>query len=55
MPEYEYVCNKCGKIFDVFFSFEEIAAKPTVKCPECKSDQVKKQITGFFVKTSKKS
>jgi len=48
MPEYEYVCNKCGKIFDVSF-IREIAAKPTVKCPECKSDQVKKQITGFFL------
>jgi putative FmdB family regulatory protein len=55
MPEYEYVCSKCGKIFDVFFSLEEIETKPTVRCPKCQSDQVRKQITGFFVKTSKKS
>jgi putative FmdB family regulatory protein len=55
MPEYDYVCSKCGKAFAVFFSFKELEAKPTVRCPQCQSDQVKKQITGFFAKTSKKS
>jgi len=55
MPEYEYVCSKCGKAFVVFFSFKELEAKPTVKCPECQSNQVKKQISGFFAQTSKKS
>ena len=55
MPEYEYVCSKCNKKFDVFFTFEELEKKPTVKCPQCKSNQVKKQFSGFFAKTSKKS
>jgi putative FmdB family regulatory protein len=55
MPEYDYLCSKCGRAFSVFFSFKELEAKPTIICPQCKSDQVKKQITGFFVNTSKKS
>ncbi len=55
MPEYDYVCIKCGKAFAVFFSFKELEVKPTVRCLQCQSDQVKKQITGFFAKTSKKS
>jgi len=55
MPEYDYVCSKCGKAFAIFLSFKDLEAKPTVRCPQCQSDQVKKQITGFFAKTSKKS
>jgi putative FmdB family regulatory protein len=55
MPEYDYVCSNCGKEFAVFFSLKELEAKPIVKCPHCQSDQVRKQITGFFAKTSKKS
>jgi len=55
MPEYDYVCSKCGRAFSLFFSFKEVEAKPTVICPQCQSDQVKKQITGFIAITSKKS
>ena len=55
MPEYDYVCIKCSKAFAVFFSLRELEARPVVRCPQCQSDQVKKQITGFFAKTSKKS
>jgi putative FmdB family regulatory protein len=55
MPEYEYACSKCGKAFVVFSSLKELEAKPTVKCPQCQSGQVKKHISGFFAKTSKKS
>lgn len=55
MPEYDYVCSKCGKEFAVFLSLKELEEKPVVKCPDCKSDQVRKQITRFFAKTSKKS
>jgi putative FmdB family regulatory protein len=55
MPEYDYVCSKCSRAFSVFFSFKELEAKPSVRCPQCQSDQVKKQISGFFAMTSKKS
>jgi putative FmdB family regulatory protein len=55
MPEYDYLCNNCLQRFAVFLSFKELEAKLTVKCPHCQSDQVKKLITAFFAKTSKKS
>jgi putative FmdB family regulatory protein len=32
MPTYEYECNACGHIVDVFHKMTE---KPRVKCPEC--------------------
>ena len=55
MPKYDYPCDKCGKKFAIVSSISEIDAMPTVECPHCQSDRVKKQITGFFTKTSKKS
>jgi putative FmdB family regulatory protein len=55
MPAYEYSCKDCNKDFTVFLSIEEGAAKPKMKCPHCGSDNVQKKITGFFVKTTKKS
>lgn len=39
MPTYEYECNKCGHVFDVFHS---MTAKPRVKCPECKGSTKKR-------------
>ena len=55
MPEYDYLCEKCGKKFSIFFSISELNTMPTVKCPHCQSDKVRKLMTGFFAKTSKKS
>jgi putative FmdB family regulatory protein len=55
MPAYEYDCKDCGKEFTVFLSIKEFEAKPKVKCPHCQSDNVRKKLTGFFTKTSKKS
>ncbi|UCD59348.1 MAG: zinc ribbon domain-containing protein, partial [Candidatus Hydrogenedentota bacterium] len=40
MPTYEYECNTCGHVFDVFHS---MTAKPRVKCPEC-GGRTKKRI-----------
>jgi putative FmdB family regulatory protein len=55
MPAYEYVCKDCKKEFTVFLSVREYDEKPKIKCPGCSSDNVQKQITGFFAKTSSKS
>ncbi|HBI15501.1 MAG TPA: zinc ribbon domain-containing protein [Desulfobulbaceae bacterium] len=55
MPAYEYACKKCKKEFTVFLSLKELEAKPKIKCPYCQSDNVSKQLSGFFAKTSKKS
>ena len=40
MPTYEYECQLCGHIFDVFHS---MTAKPRVKCTEC-GGRTKKKI-----------
>ena len=32
MPTYEYKCNNCGKIFEVF---QKITDEPLTTCPEC--------------------
>ncbi len=42
MPTYEYKCNKCNKIFEVFQSITE---EPIRKCPEC-SSPVERLING---------
>jgi putative FmdB family regulatory protein len=55
MPAYEYTCKDCKRNFTVFLSIKEFEANPKIKCPHCESDNVEKQITGFFAKTSKKS
>jgi putative FmdB family regulatory protein len=54
MPNYDYLCLKCNKIFTMALSLAEIGKKKPV-CPNCKSKEVKKQITSFLTKTSKKS
>ena len=55
MPAYEYICNDCKRVFTVFLSIRELEAEPEIKCPHCESDNVRKVVTGFFAKTSKKS
>lgn len=55
MPEYDYLCSNCNKKFSVFLSIRALESMPAVKCPHCQSEQVRKLITGFFAKTSKKS
>ena len=55
MPAYDYTCKDCNKGFIIFLSLKEYDAKPKVRCPHCGSDNVTRQITGFFPKTSKKS
>ena len=48
MPIYEYHCGKCG------CDFEELVMSSTekVKCPECKSGKVKKQMSAASFKSS---
>lgn len=54
MPVYEFVCQKCGHDFSLVVS---ISAYTTTKftCPECQSDQVKRQLSAFHSITRKKS
>jgi len=32
MPNYDYECQKCGYVFEVF---QKITDKPLTKCPKC--------------------
>ena len=50
MPTYEFICNKCGKPFEVFTS---ISGKRKVKCPECKSGSICQVFTTVQIKGSK--
>jgi len=54
MPEYEYVCRKCGKKFSVTLSLSE-REKKTVHCPKCEAIELDPLISAVHTKTSKKS
>ena len=49
MPIYEFNCQACGNPFEsLVFGF----STDNVECPECKSKNVKKQISSFAVNSS---
>lgn len=41
MPLYKYRCQECGKEFTEIIGISAVDTKDT-KCPECKSDNVKR-------------
>ncbi len=44
MPHYDHTCKKCSKDFIVEMKISEVGKKK-VKCPECKSNEVERNIT----------
>lgn len=42
MPIYEYQCDACGAMFEVFQSFKD---KPLRTCPHCKARKVRKLVS----------
>jgi putative FmdB family regulatory protein len=54
MPSYEFVCESCQKPFVLHLRLEELEKKEYT-CPQCKSADVKRQISTFQTKTSRKS
>lgn len=54
MPSYDYRCPKCNKKFTAILSMSEHDARKA-KCPKCGGKKLEQLITGFQVKTSKKS
>lgn len=47
MPLYEYVCTSCKYELE---ALQKMADKPLKKCPQCKKQKLKKQMsTGSFV------
>jgi putative FmdB family regulatory protein len=56
MPLYEYLCQACGKSFEVALSLDEYARHPAVACPRCHSSQrVERQLSTFHPQTSRKA
>jgi putative FmdB family regulatory protein len=57
MPTYEFLCQKCNKIFQLTYSISEFerARKNGIKCSNCGSSRVIQQVPIFQVQTSKKS
>jgi putative FmdB family regulatory protein len=57
MPTYEFLCQKCNKIFQLTCSISEFerARKDGIKCSHCGSSRVVQQVPVFQVQTSKKS
>jgi putative FmdB family regulatory protein len=54
MPRYEFLCEKCQKLFELIMTISERQkTKPT--CPRCKGDKVVLQFSGFMAQTAKKS
>jgi putative FmdB family regulatory protein len=55
MPDYEFVCQRCRKIFTNHMSVQEHEDR-TPECPQCRSSQeVHRAISHFNVQTSRKS
>jgi len=54
VPTYEFVCEKCNKEFTVILSISEYEQKKA-KCPKCQGKKVRRLISSFHTKTSKKS
>ena len=57
MPTYEFLCRKCEKPFERTLSLAEYdrEMKKNMKCPNCRSSRVVRQVSAVEVKTSKKS
>ena len=57
MPTYEFLCQKCNKIFELIYSISQFerAKKAGIKCSICGSSRVIQQVPAFQVQTSKKS
>jgi putative FmdB family regulatory protein len=57
MPTYEFLCQKCNKVFQLSYSISEFerAKKRGIKCSNCGSSRVIQQVPVFQVQTSKKS
>lgn len=46
MPIHEYICRQCGRRFEFLLL---PARKTTATCPECQSQDLERQLSGFSV------
>ena len=54
MPEYEFECRRCKKVFALLMRISE-RATAKICCPGCGSEDVEVLMQPFIAKTAKKS
>jgi putative FmdB family regulatory protein len=54
MPQYEFFCEACKKVFSKMMSLAEYG-KGKVRCPHCGSTKVEQNWSACYTITSKKS
>ena len=54
MPTYEFYCENCRETVTLYLRLSEFE-KGDYTCPKCKGSALKRQISSFQTKTSKKS
>ena len=54
MPTYEFICDRCRKVFSMMLSIAK-RTSTKVQCPSCRSKKVTPHMTVFTAKTSRKS
>lgn len=53
MPTYDYVCQDCGKLFEMRASITEYSKGLAPQCPECGSPKAIRTFTSINVLTSR--
>ena len=49
MPTYEYQCQDCSRVFDVFATFKQKTEGLQPVCPQCHSTQVRQAFRSVMV------
>lgn len=53
MPTYDYQCQDCGHIFEVFATLKQKEAGLQPECPECHSDKTRQTFRSvMFIRSS---
>ena len=54
MPQYEFECRNCKKVFALLLRISE-RATAKIQCPGCKSEDVRAVLQTFIARTARKS
>jgi len=42
MPNYDFECKQCNRVYDCIVAYDETGKYPSVKCPDCNSKKKNK-------------
>lgn len=42
MPTYDFKCEDCGHVFELFLTFTQQDSHPAIRCPKCSSEQIQR-------------